>query len=150
MKILLLVTISIGLALFSGDSLAVKLDMWETGMDINQIVSVAREYNIPIARLGIVRSYSKFDQKLLDDRFFKAPVLEYNARFGGYGSKGFLELSDQPKQLYEIEVGIYGIKYRDDFVKEMVGTLKQKYGPYRNVRTGFFTIMSGDRRKAHR
>ncbi len=138
MKVLFLITISIALALSSGDSLAAKFDIWETGMDINQIVSVAREHNIPIARSGIVHGYSKFEQKLVDDQFFKAPVLEYNARFGEYGSKVFLKLSEQPKQLYEIEIRINGIKFRDDFVKEMVGTLKQKYGPYRERKDWVF------------
>ncbi len=141
MKHLLSLMVLVSLALSPGSLWAVQFDMWETGMDMNEIVSVARKYNIPIARSGIVHGYSKFDQKLLDDRFFKASVLEYRTKVGEYGSKVLLKLSDQPKQLYEIEVGIYGIKHRDDFLKEMIGILKQKYGTYKERKEFVFTYL---------
>lgn len=48
-------------------------------------------------------------------------------------------MSDQPKQLYEIEVGVYGIKHRDEFLKEMVGILRQKYGAYKERKEIVFT-----------
>ena len=91
--------------------------MWETGMDINKVVAAARKHNIPIARSGVYHGYSGFEQKLIDDKFFKAPVLEYRTKIGELGSKIFLNLSDQPRQVYEIEVGIYGIKDREQFLR---------------------------------
>jgi hypothetical protein len=115
----------------TGTSSAVRFDMWETGIDINEVVAVARKHNIPIARSSVIHTYSGFEQKLIDDKFFKAPVLEYQTRIGELGSKIYLRLSDQPRQVYEIEVGIYGIKDREQFLEEMLGILKQKYGPYR-------------------
>lgn len=89
MKNLLLLIALVSVVVYPNSSSAVKFDMWETGMGINEIVSVARKYNIPIARTGIVHGYSKFDQKLLDDQFFKASVLEYRTKVGEYGSKVF-------------------------------------------------------------
>ena len=74
---LLLLLALASLVLFPSSSSAAKFDMWETGMDINEIVNVARKHNIPIPRTNIVHGYSKFDQKLLDDQFFKASALEY-------------------------------------------------------------------------
>ena len=136
MKHLLSLMVLVSLALSPGNALAVKFDMWETGMDIDEIVSVARKYNIPIARSGFVHGYSKFDQRLLDEPFFKASVLEYRTKIGQYGSKIYLRLGNQPKRLYEIEVGIYEIKNRDEFMKEMVGILTQKYGSYRERKDG--------------
>lgn len=138
-KGLFLLMVLVSLVLSPGNAAAVRFDMWETGMDINEIVSIARNHNIPISRTGIVHGYSKFDQKLLDDQFFKATVLEYRTRVGEYGSRVFLKLSDQPKQLYEIEVGIYGIRHRDEFLKEMLGVLRQKYGPYKERKEIVFT-----------
>ncbi len=57
----------IGLVLSPVEVFAAKFDMWETGMGINEIVAVARQYDIPIARLKVIHGYSKFEQKLLDD-----------------------------------------------------------------------------------
>jgi hypothetical protein len=52
------------LVLFTPDSSAIKFDIWETGMSINEVVSLAREHNISIARDGIIdRSKAlKFDR----------------------------------------------------------------------------------------
>ena len=127
-----IVPVAVSIILFLvGPSYAARFDVWETGMDINEVVAMARKHNIPIARSGVYHSYKGFDQKLIDDKFFKAPVLEYQTKIGELGSKVYLKLSDQPKQVYEIEVGIYGIKDREQFLEEMLGILKQKYGPYR-------------------
>ncbi len=37
----------------AGTSFAAKFDMWETGIDINEVVTVAKKYNIPIADRGL-------------------------------------------------------------------------------------------------
>ena len=136
MNNLLLLIAFVSVVVCPNSSSAVRFDMWETGMTMNEIVSVARKYNIPIARSGIVHGDSKFDQKLVDEQFFDASVLEYRTKIGQYSSKIFLKLSDQPKRLYEIEVAIYGIKNRDEFIKEMVEILTQKYGSYREQEKG--------------
>lgn len=130
MKHLLALIVLVTLALTPRNASALRFDMWETGMKIDEIVHVARAYNIPIARSGVVHSSSKFDQNLVDEQFLNASVLDYRTKIGQYNSRIFLKLSNQPKQLYEIEVRIYGIKNRDAFTKEMVETLTQKYGTY--------------------
>jgi hypothetical protein len=119
-------------------SLAATFDIWETGMSINEVVSLAREHDIPIAREGVIHGRSKFDAKLIDDNFFKASVPEYRTKIGEYGSKVCLKLTDQPKQVYEIEVRIYGIRNREEFLKEMIGILTHKYGPHRKWRDWVF------------
>jgi hypothetical protein len=50
-------------------SWAVKFDIWETGISINEIVSLARNHDIPIMRSGIVTIREHFDPKLVDDSF---------------------------------------------------------------------------------
>jgi hypothetical protein len=116
----------------------IAFDIWETGMSVNEVVSLAREHDIPIAREGIIHGRSKFDAKLIDDNFFKASVLEYRTKIGEYGSRVSLKLTDPPKQVYEIEVGVYGIRNREEFLKEMIGILKQKYGLYKERRDWVF------------
>ena len=120
MKNLLVLVVFMSFILFSGSLIAARFDMWETGMDINEIVAMATQHDIAIASSGVIHARSKFDQKLLDERFFKAMILEYRTKVGAYSSKVSLKLSEKPKQLYEIEVGIYGIKYREDFLEEMI------------------------------
>jgi hypothetical protein len=45
----------VGSILFiAGASSAVRCDMWETGTDINEVVSVARKHDISIAKEGYV------------------------------------------------------------------------------------------------
>ena len=42
------------LALLPSDSSAIKFDIWETGMNIDEVVGLAREHDIPIMRDGII------------------------------------------------------------------------------------------------
>ena len=135
-KLLLSLMVLAGLALSAGDALAVRFDMWETGMDMNQIAGVAKRYDLPIARSGLVHSSPTFDEKLLDDQFFRSSVLEYKTKIGKFGSKIYLRMSDPAKRLYEIEVAIHGIKDRKEFMREMVGILMQKYGSYKEREEG--------------
>jgi hypothetical protein len=71
MRKVLIFAMLIVLNLLPGNLLAVKFDRWETGMDIKEIVGVAKRYGIPIARTGIVHGYLKFEQRLLDDQFYQ-------------------------------------------------------------------------------
>jgi hypothetical protein len=123
---------------FPLSSPGVSFDFWETGMTINEVVSTAQKHDVPIARSGIVHGYSKFERKLLDDKFFTAPVLEYKTKVGNNGAILYLRLSDKPKQVYEIEVAIVGLKNAEEFMREMIGILKQKYGPFTERKEVFF------------
>lgn len=54
------------LVLFPPHSLAVKFDIWETGMSIHQVVSLAFKNDIPIARDGIIHGSKKFAEENLE------------------------------------------------------------------------------------
>jgi len=45
---------------------AVTFDIWETGISINEIVSLASNHDIPIMRSGIVAIREHFDPKLVE------------------------------------------------------------------------------------
>lgn len=48
---------------FPRSLIAARFDMWETGMDINEIVATARQHDIAIASSGVIHAYSKFEQQ---------------------------------------------------------------------------------------
>jgi hypothetical protein len=116
-----------------GVSFGITFDIWETGMSINEVVSLARQNDIPIARNGLIHGYKKFDPKLIDDNFYKASTLYYRTNLSGRNSIVYLRLTDDPKFVREIEVRLFGITDKKLFTEEMLGTLSQKYGPYKEV-----------------
>jgi hypothetical protein len=126
------------LVLFPSDSSAIKFDIWETGMSINEVVSLARQHDIPIAGDGIVHGYKKFNSKLVDEKFYKASALYYRTIISGRNSTVYLRLTGDSKFVREIEVRLFAIKDRELFTKEMVGILSKKYGRSKELRETVF------------
>jgi len=114
-----------------GFSFGVTFDIWETRQSINEVVSLSRQHDIPIARDGIIHGYKNFDSKLIDENFYKASTLYYRTNLTGQSSIVYLRLTDDPKFVREIEVKLFGITDKELFTKEMLGILSQKYGPYK-------------------
>lgn len=112
-------------------SWAIKFDIWETGMSINEVVSLARQRDIAIARDDIIHGSKKFDPKLIDDKFYKASSLYYGTVISGRNSLVYLRLTDDSKFVSEIEVKVFGISDREIFTKEMLKLLSEKYGPFK-------------------
>jgi hypothetical protein len=110
---------------------AVKYDMCETGISVNEVVSLARDHDIPVMRSGIVGIREHFDPKLVDDSFYKSSEVYYRTTIAGQPSTVYLRLTDNPKSLYEIEVRIFNIKNKIEFIQDMIKILQQKYGTYR-------------------
>ena len=108
-----------------------KFDIWETGIGINEVVSVASNHDIPIMRSGIVAIREHFDPKLIDDLFYKSSEVYYRTTISGQPSTVYLRLTDNPKSLYEIEVRLFNISNKKEFIHEMINVLQQKYGAYR-------------------
>jgi hypothetical protein len=126
--------------LFPSDSLAIRFDIWETGMSINEVVSLARQHDIPIASDAIVHGSKKFEPGLLNKEFYKASALYYKTTISGRDSTVYLRLTGDSKFVREIEVRIFGIKDRELFVKEMVGILTKKYGRSKELREALFRV----------
>jgi hypothetical protein len=123
---------------FPGVSFGITFDIWETGMSINEVVGLARQHDIPIARDGLIHGYKKFDAKLIDDNFYKASTLYYRTNLSGRDSIVYLRLTDDPKFVREIEVKLFSITNRELFTEEMLGILSKKYGPYKEVKEMLF------------
>jgi len=126
--------------IFPATSLAIKFDIWETGMSINEVVILARQHDIPIASDGMLHGSKKFDPALLDKEFYKASALYYKSSISGRDSTVYLRLTGDSKFVREIEVRLFGIKDRELFVKEMVGILSKKYGRYKELRETVFRV----------
>ncbi len=133
MKSWVLIFLLAGLITFPGVSLGITFDIWETGMSINEVVGLARQHDIPIARDGVIHAYKKFDGKLIDDNFYKASTLYYRTNLSGRDSIVYLRLTDDSKFVREIEVRLFGINNRELFTEEMIKILSQKYGSYKEV-----------------
>ena len=121
-------------------SFGITFDIWETGMSINEVVGVAGQHDIPIARENIYHASKRFDPKLIDDNFYKASSLYYRTTISGRNSIVYLRLTDDPKFIAEIDVKLFGITDRELFTKEMVGILNQKYGPYKERKEPVFQV----------
>jgi hypothetical protein len=116
-------------------SFGITFDIWETGMSVNEVVALARQHDIPIARENIYHVSKRFDPKLIDDNFYKASVLYYRTTISGRNSIVYLRLTDDPKFIAEIDVKLFGITDGELFTKEMLGILNQKYGRYKERKT---------------
>jgi hypothetical protein len=121
-------------------SLAIKFDIWETGMSINEVVSLAKQHDIPIASDAIVHGSKKFEPRLLNKEFHKASALYYKTSISGRDSTVYLRLTGDSKFVREIEVRLFGIKDRELFAKEMIGILSKKYGRYKETRETVFRV----------
>ena len=118
-------------------ALAVSFDCWETGMSINEVVRVAQEHDLPIARDGVIHLRKGFDPKLIDDKFFKASAVYYRTTLSGRNAAVYLRFTDDPKFIREIVVRVYKITDRKIFTDEMLGILSQRYGAYRELKDLF-------------
>lgn len=109
--------------------LAAEFDIWKTGMTLSQVVETARQNNIPIRQSGIISINKGFNQKLINERFWKAESVEYFTILLGYGAKVVLKIHpDWPRRVYEIEVRFAGKSSNQEFKAELVKMLTGKYG----------------------
>ena len=127
------------LVLFSpGAALSAQFDVWETGMTLSEVVETARQHNIPIRQSGIIAQNNGFNQKLINDRFWKAESVGYITSLMGVGAKVVLKIHpDWPRMLYEIEIKFTGKSSSQEFKKELLDMLTEKYGKAEKVLVSF-------------
>jgi len=103
--------------LFPGISRAISFGIWETGMSIEEVVSVAREHDIPIARSGLIIGSKRFDPKVINGDFYKAPSAEYRTTISENQASICLRFMDEPKLVYEIETKIFIQKEKEAYTE---------------------------------
>jgi len=112
-----------------GTALSAQFDIWETGISLSQIVETARQHNIPLRQDGIIAQDNGFNQRFINDRFWKADRVGYTTTLMGVGAKVVLKIhSDWPRRLYEIEIRFVGKSSSQEFKTELLNMLTEKYG----------------------
>ena len=112
-----------------GTALSAQFDVWETGISLSQIVETARQHNIPLRQDGIIAQDNGFNQRFINDRFWKADKVGYTTTLMGVGAKVVLKIhSDWPRRLYEIEIRFVGKSSSQEFKTELLNMLTEKYG----------------------
>jgi hypothetical protein len=91
------------MVVFPAIASAVAFDFWETGMSINEVIRVAQEHDLPIARENVIHARTRFDPKLIDDKFYKASAVYYRTNLSGRNATIYLRFTDDPKFIREIE-----------------------------------------------
>src|SRR4030067_1652269 len=127
MKKIVILFFLIALIMVPTISLAVSFDYWETGMSINEVVRVAQEHDLPIARENVIHARTRFDPKLIDEKFYKASAAYYRTDLSGGSAPVYLRFTDAPKFIREIEVKLHRMTDRELFTKEMLNILSRKY-----------------------
>jgi hypothetical protein len=125
------------LIVFPAIASAVAFDFWETGMSINEVIRVAQEHDLPIARDGVIHLRKGFDPKFIDNKFFKASAVYYRTTLSGRDAAVYLRFTDEPKFIREIVVRVHRITDKEIFIDEMLGILSNKYGSYRELKELF-------------
>ena len=116
--------------LVSTPAIAIEFDVWKTGMTLSEIVEAARANNIPLTRIGATSEESGFNQRFINDRFWKASSVGYLTKLFGVNSTVIMRIApERPRRLYEIEIMMTGAIYKEEFTTELISIFTEKYGP---------------------
>lgn len=114
----------------SSPALAIKFDVWETGISLSELVETAKANNIPITQAGTISMDSGFNQRFINDGFWNASSVGYSTKLFGVNSTVSMRMTpEQPKRLYEIEILMTGRMDKKKLYPELVNMLIEKYGP---------------------
>ena len=106
-----------------------QFDIWETGITLSEVVETARLHDIPIRQSGVVAQKKGFNQRLINERFWKSEEVGYVTTLLGQGSKVILKISsDRLRRVYEIEIRFAGKSSSHQFKSELLNMLTEKYG----------------------
>ena len=108
-------------------SWAISFDIWETGMSRQQIVALARQHNLPLAKDRFRSNVKSFDPQLVvgetDSFYYYTNLLDHSA---------LVRMRLSPKRdnygqfLYEIDIQFSN---KRDLRPYLVKLLEDKYGP---------------------
>jgi len=125
----------------STPALAIKFDVWETGMSLAELVETAKANNIPITQAGTISMDSGFNQKFVNDGFWNASSVGYSTKLFGINSTVSMRMTpEQPRRLYEIEILMTGRMDKKKLYPELISTLIEKYGPPNKPKRGLKKI----------
>jgi hypothetical protein len=109
---------------------AISFDIWETGISRQEMTSVAKEHDLPLARDGFFHRDKSFNPRLLAG---EATCFYYNTTLLDHAARVRLHLSPQKGKygqfLYEIEIMFSDVRKNRDLRPYLLKLLDDKYGP---------------------
>lgn len=126
LRIILLIVVFAGVAI---NSYAIDFDIWRTGMNLKEIVAVARTNDIPLFPNKVYSGDKGFNPSRINENFYKSSTFAYQADLlGKHCVVKLITTDEEPKWLYEIEVDFTGAMQDKGFYEELIKILTSKYG----------------------
>ena len=106
---------------------AFTFDNFESGIDLDEAVTIARENNIPLSTNGNVFFSKNFDWKYLKNHqnyrifYYKDLLLGANARVALY-------FTQDSKKLYKVQINWNGLQNKKEFEEQLYKLMDRKYG----------------------
>jgi hypothetical protein len=117
------------LLIYASTAWAIDFDIWNTGISRQEMTSLAKEHNLPLAKDGLYHSNKTFNPTLLAG---EANCFYYKTQLLGHPARVRLYLSPRKGKygqfLYEIEILFTDIRKNKDLKPYLSELLKKKYG----------------------
>jgi hypothetical protein len=112
------------------DTDSFQFDIWNGGISINEAVKIAERHNLPLMRIGVVSTATKFDPSI--SKFIKSEnKFYYNTKLMGKHAAITLCFTPSSRLLYQIEVSLAGgndLQRNSAYQAEIEEMLSKKYG----------------------
>ncbi|MCP3928014.1 MAG: hypothetical protein GY705_02800 [Bacteroidetes bacterium] len=106
-------------------------DVWKSGMDIEEILSTSRRYDVPLHKSGIISINKKFNPNTSSKYAKTATHYYYKTKLLGKHAKVDLFLTHSSKKLHTLTIDWHGMANKNNssgFEKEITYMLSTKYG----------------------
>jgi hypothetical protein len=106
-------------------------DGWQSGMNIGEILAVAKRHDIPLHKDGIISINKKFNPVTSSKYAKTATQYYYNTKLLGKYAKVDLFLTPYSKRLHTLSINWHGMANKNNragFEEELIETLSEKYG----------------------
>ncbi|BCS96211.1 hypothetical protein DSLASN_18430 [Desulfoluna limicola] len=117
-----------------------KFDIWKSGIDIYEILTIARNNNIPLHRDGLISTNKNFNPKVCRKYANSATKYYYNTKLLGQYCKVELFLTPKSKLLHSLSIrwNNTGSKDKLELEKEVKNIIMKKYGGPKKLSTEVF------------
>ncbi|NPA94759.1 MAG: hypothetical protein GXO58_04955 [Thermodesulfobacteria bacterium] len=111
-----------------------KFDIWQSGMDVEEIILTARQHDIPLLNYGII-SISKRFNPVIYKYAKKTTHFYYRTKILGRHATVDLFLTPRSKVLHTLSVSFNGLLagQTKEMTDRLSGILSSKYGPVRKI-----------------
>ncbi len=133
------ITILILLILIN-NAYAFKFDMWRSGINIDNIFEIARKYNLPLRRSGIIATNKIYKSKMCEPYKNINNIFYYPYILLGEKSNIILNITPKSKLLYMVSIEWISQRtgYKSTFYKKVNSIFEKRYKCSPNRRKLFF------------